>query len=292
MTRTKSVIREKTIYCQGISNNKQPDFLEIDLFPFQKSEGQRNRGGKTKMTIPKQKALNDKNSRRSFCLLAKTNFGIGDIHLTLSYAPENMPASLELAMKDKRNFERRLKRVFKKEGLELKHMTVPEVSSTGRIHFHMLINCCENISRERIEEIWDKGFANSKTIQNFDNAIETLCNYLSKDPAGKKRWYASRNLKRPEISTSDTKVSKKRFQQLSLFPEDCEEMVQHFEKEHPGYKVTGIEKFYNEITCSWYIRARLQLKACIANPYPKKEKTKPKPKPKTKERKLRRRKNE
>lgn len=290
MTRTKSVIREKTIYCQGISGNKQPDFLEIDLFPFQKPEYQRNRGGKTKMTIPKQKALNDKNSRRCFKLLAKTNFGVGDIHLTLSYAPENMPASLELAMKDKRNFERRLKRAFKKEGVEFKHMTVPEVSSTGRIHFHMLINRCENISRERIEEIWDKGFANSKTIQNFDNAIETLVNYLSKDPAGKKRWYASRNLKRPEISTSDTKVSKKRFHQLSLFPEDCEEMVQHFEKEHPEYKVTGIEKYYNEITSSWYIRARLQLKACIANPYPKKEKAKAKPK--IKYRKLRRRKNE
>lgn len=27
-------IREKTYYCQGTSESKKPDYIEIDLFPF------------------------------------------------------------------------------------------------------------------------------------------------------------------------------------------------------------------------------------------------------------------
>lgn len=50
----KSVIRTKTYYC-GKND------LEIDLFPWMEVEKRYTRKKKEKVTIPKQKVLNDKN---------------------------------------------------------------------------------------------------------------------------------------------------------------------------------------------------------------------------------------
>ena len=59
---------------------------------------------------------------------------------------------------------------------------------------------------------------------------------------------------------SDTKTSRKQFKQLTLWPEDCEDMQKHFEQKHPAYKLVNVEKYYNEITCEWYIRAKMELR--------------------------------
>ena len=84
--------------------------------------------------------------------------------------------------------------------------------------------------------------------------------YLSKDPKGRKRYTSSRNLVKPLESVSDTKTSRKQFQQLTLWPEDCEDMQKHFEQKHPDYRIISVEKYYNAVTCEWYIRAKMELR--------------------------------
>ena len=118
--RAKSGIREKTYYCQGVSGNKKADYIEIDLFPFVELQYKPSRGGRQKATTPKQKNLNDKKARRYFRLLAKSNFGSKDIHLTLSYDNDNLPGTPEEGEKRLRNYMRRLKRLYKANGKELK----------------------------------------------------------------------------------------------------------------------------------------------------------------------------
>ena len=256
--KAKCGIREKTYYCQGTSESLKPDYIEIDLFPFVELKYKPSRSGRYKTTTPKQKNLNDKKARRYFRLLAKSNFGRKDIYLTLSYTEENKPATPEAGEKLLRNYLRRLKRLYKANGKELKYIYVTEVSAKGRVHHHLLIN--HGVDRDAVEKAWGLGWANSKRIQLEHGGIESLVCYLSKDPKGRKRYTSSRNLVKPLESVSDTKTSRKKFQQLTLWPEDCEDMQKHFEKEHPDYKIVSVEKYYNTVTCEWYIRAKMELR--------------------------------
>lgn len=275
MTRAKSGIREKTYYCQGTSAAAQPDYLEIDLFPFFNLQSKPPRGGKKKTTSPKQRNLNNKRACRYFCLLAKSNFGQDDIHLTLSYDDEHIPESTRAAEREVKNFIRRLKNKYQKNGKELKYIYITEEGAkNGRVHHHLLIN--SGLDRDIIEKVWGKGYANSTRIQLEHGGIDGLVCYLSKDPKGRKRYTPSQNLIKPQESVSDTKTSRKKFQQLTLWPEDCEDMQKHFEKEHPEYKLVSVEKYYNAITCEWYIRAKMELKEEIKRKANTKSKKQPK----------------
>lgn len=254
-------IREKTYYCQGTSESKKPDYIEIDIFPFYELKYKPQRSGKKNVTSPKQKKLNNKNSRRYFRLLAKSNFGQNDYHLTLSYTEDNLPLSVPEAEKEVQKFIRRLKRVYKKADKLLKYIYITEEGAKkARLHHHLLVNAEAGVDRNAIEKAWGKGYANSVRIQLEHGGIDGLVTYLSKDPKGRKTYISSRNLIKPQESVSDTKTSRKQFKQLTLWPEDCEDMQKHFEQKHSAYKLINVEKYYNEITCEWYIRAKMELR--------------------------------
>ncbi len=254
-------IREKTYYCQGTSESKKPDYIEIDMFPFYEFKYKPQRSGKKNVTSPKQKKLNNKNSRRYFRLLAKSNFGQNDYHLTLSYTEDNLPLSVPEAEKEVQKFIRRLKRVYKKADKLLKYIYITEEGAKkARLHHHLLVNAEAGVDRNAIEKAWGKGYANSVRIQLEHGGIDGLVTYLSKDPKGRKTYISSRNLIKPQESVSDTKTSRKQFKQLTLWPEDCEDMQKHFEQKHSAYKLINVEKYYNEITCEWYIRAKMELR--------------------------------
>lgn len=140
----KSVIRTKTYYC-GKND------LEIDLFPWMEVEKRYTRKKKEKVTIPKQKVLNDKRAKRTFCQLVKTNFGEGDLHLTLTYNAKFLPEKVEDAEKEVRNYLRRVARLRKKKNLPpLKYIFITEQGvQSKRIHHHVILN--GGLSRDEVE---------------------------------------------------------------------------------------------------------------------------------------------
>lgn len=261
----KSVIRTKTYYC-GKND------LEIDLFPWMEVEKRYTRKKKEKVTIPKQKVLNDKRAKRTFCQLVKTNFGEGDLHLTLTYNTKYLPEKVEDAEKEVRNYLRRVARLRKKKNLSpLKYIFITEQGvQSKRIHHHVIIN--GGLSRDEVELLWRRpkrkgqqqgealGDCNADRLRTDDKGLERLASYLAKDPKGRKRWTPSQNLKKPEVSTSDTKTSRRKFMQLVLLPEDAEEVRQHFEKQYPDFAVTELRKEWNEITCTWAVYVKLHRK--------------------------------
>lgn len=261
----KSVIRTKTYYC-GKND------LEIDLFPWMEVEKRYTRKKKEKVTIPKQKVLNDKRAKRTFCQLVKTNFGEGDLHLTLTYNTKYLPEKVEDAEKEVRNYLRRVARLRKKKNLSpLKYIFITEQGvQSKRIHHHVIIN--GGLSRDEVELLWRRpkkkgqqqgealGDCNADRLRTDDKGLERLASYLAKDPKGRKRWTPSQNLKKPEVSTSDTKTSRRKFMQLVLLPEDAEEVRQHFEKQYPDFAVTEVRKEWNEITCTWAVYVKLHRK--------------------------------
>lgn len=261
----KSVIRTKTYYC-GKND------LEIDLFPWMEVEKRYTRKKKEKVTIPKQKVLNDKRAKRTFCQLVKTNFGEGDLHLTLTYNTKYLPEKVEDAEKEVRNYLRRVARLRKKKNLSpLKYIFITEQGvQSKRIHHHVIIN--GGLSRDEVELLWRRpkrkgqqqgealGDCNADRLRTDDKGLERLASYLAKDPKGRKRWTPSQNLKKPEVSTSDTKTSRRKFMQLVLLPEDAEEVRQYFEKQYPDFAVTEVRKEWNEITCTWAVYVKLHRK--------------------------------
>lgn len=261
----KSVIRTKTYYC-GKND------LEIDLFPWMEVEKRYTRKKKEKVTIPKQKVLNDKRAKRTFCQLVKTNFGEGDLHLTLTYNSKYLPEKVEDAEKEVRNYLRRVARLRKKKNLSpLKYIFITEQGvQSKRIHHHVIIN--GGLSRDEVELLWRRpkrkgqqqgealGDCNADRLRTDDKGLERLASYLAKDPKGRKRWTPSQNLKKPEVSTSDTKTSRRKFMQLVLLPEDAEEVRQHFEKQYPEFAVTEVRKEWNDITCTWAVYVKLHRK--------------------------------
>ena len=268
MAMAKNSIRTKTYYC----GTKRPEYIEIDLFPCLEQERRYGRKGKEKLTAPKQRNLNAKRAKRYFCLLLKTNFTEGDIHVTLTYNAKFLPETIEQAEREVKNYLRRIANARKRKGLPaLKYIYITEQGvQSQRIHHHLIIN--SGLSRDEIEMLWRRpkrkgekygqalGDCNADRLRVDDKGLERLAAYLSKDPKGRKRWTPSQNLKKPQISVSDTKTTRKKFQQLILLPVDCEVVKDYFEKQHPGYVLTECRKEFNDITGQWAIYVKMRLR--------------------------------
>lgn len=256
----KSYIREKRIYCG-------PHFLEVDIVPRTAAQDQAvkaKRGRKQNMTAPKQKNLNDKNSRRYFVQLGNANFGEDDLAVHITYAPKYKPKTEAEADREARNFLRRVAYERKKQGLPpLKYILVTEIGQRGRIHHHIIMN--GGLDRDTVESLWRKprkkgqkqgeriGYANADRLQPDEYGIAALCNYLCKNPQSKKRWSSSQNLIKPECRKNDHKYSRKKVARIARNPDDRA----YWEKRYPGYTFTDCKPEYNEVTgWSLYVRMR------------------------------------
>lgn len=215
----RTFVREKKIYCGK-------DYLEVDVYNYSAAEqdvarrGQRSK--KEIISTPKQVDWNDKNSNRRFLQLVNTNFGEGDLHVSLTYSSGNMPKTCADAERELRNFLRRVEYARKKAGLPpLKYISIPacvyrtDGVTIARLHHHIIMN--GGLTRDEIENLWRKrrkagqkkgeriGYANADNlqIQPGEYGLVALCEYLSKQAGGKKRWSSSQNLDKPEKEITD-----------------------------------------------------------------------------------------
>ena len=228
--------REKKIDCGS--------YREADIIPRTDSaeKAVKGRRGKSKkVSEPKQKDLNEKNSKRYLVQLGNGNFGAGDLHVTFTYSEKYLPRTEAEAERRIGNYLSRIAYRRKKLGLPpLKYILVTEygyakddpdhTGSPVRIHHHVIMNA--GLDRDEVEMMWTAerinwrkydadhsygdtveriGYVNADRIQTNENGIEALCKYVMKNPRGKKRWSSSRNLIRPvERPPADGKYSKKK----------------------------------------------------------------------------------
>lgn len=258
-----AVIREKKIYCGK-------KFLEVDIYPLANNPPRpKGRAKKEKVSAPKQRNLNDKNAKRYFGQLVNTNFGEGDLHVTVTYA--KVPETVEEAEKEATNYLRRIAHRRKRNGLPpLKYILVTECNSgkSGgrpvRIHHHIIMNA--GLDRDTIEDLWRRprrkgqkkgdriGFANADRLKPDDHGLEALARYLSKDPGGKKRWSSSQNLEKPTCRTNDHKYSRRQVERIVRNEVDNQTF---WRKMYPDWDLTECKPVYNEIT-GWAIYLKLR----------------------------------
>lgn len=259
----KPVIRQKTYHCGP--QNKKSKYIEVDVFEHVETTATRKaRKKREQLTPPKQQNLNDKNARRHFVLVVKSNFDDGDFHIVLTYSDDKRPETIEAAEHEAALFIDRLRTLYKKYGVKkVEYILITEQGKkSGKIHHHVLLKNV-GISRDEIEERWHSknlGFANSKKLRANDNGIEQIANYLQKESAGKKRWKNSKGLIRPWVTTSDDKYSRRKIDKLAQLPTDCEAVKEFWEKQFPGYALYEFQHYFNQVTAQWSIYLKMRLR--------------------------------
>ena len=299
----RTFVREKKIYCGR-------DFLEVDIYNYTATEQEvaaRGRRSKKKVdSTLKQIDWNDRNSKRRFLQLVNTNFTEKDMHVTLTYSSENLPSTYEAAERELHNYLRRVDYYRKKNGLPpLIYIHIPacvfkkDGVTPARIHHHVIMNGWSSPNdRDIVEDLWRKrrkvgqkkgdkiGYANADRLQPDESGFVSLCEYLSKQTGGKKRWIPSKNLEKPEKEitdpdtppkttasrfsasanlqrpwsrTNDHRFSRKEIGKIAATPLD----VKYWEKRYPGYTLIsgdyGYQAVYSD-SRGWCLYLKLRRK--------------------------------
>lgn len=252
-------------YKEKVKTIMSGPILESEIYPVYEKLKDTPRADKKKATEDAMKNYNDKMAMKQMVRLINTNFDKDDLYITLTYPDKVLPTESK-ARKDMSNYIRRLKTARKKLNLpELKYLYVIEFvseeeavySKKVRIHHHLIIN---KMDRDIAEEVWKnakpKARAESRRLQPDDFGLEGVARYLGKWKKGKKRWYASRNLKKPKINTSVTKLSKRKVEKIAREPERWQEIFESMYKNK--YSLLDVEVFYSDIVAGYYIRARMR----------------------------------
>ncbi len=185
------------------------DFMEVENYFSYRHGGRKKRAPNWKPTGEAVKKANGKRSRRWLSLLIMQNFGRDDWRVDLTYAGDE--PTPEEAAKRLKAFIRKLRKVYKAKGKELKYIYSTEYKG-HRIHHHLLINN-EGITRADIEVCWEWSRIRYNCMRPYDGELEDAQNvayYFTKETnetiheegsQQKWRWVSSRNLEKPDVRT-------------------------------------------------------------------------------------------
>lgn len=250
-------LRNENIFSYKVKTIKSGNMLEHEIYPLWRGKGEISRAKKAKESKKAQKNLNDKNTKKNIIRKINANFTDEDLIAHLTY--KGLAPNEEQARKDIKNFIASLRRYRRKHGLpELKYIYViefdDEEGSKKRIHHHILIN---DMDREIVESLWKKGYVNTKRLQPNEFGLEGLARYITKDPKGKKRWCASKNLKGPDISVNSYReFSRRQVEKIAKGKVDPETKFEKFSK---GYKFNDLKVTYSDFVSGAYLYVRMHL---------------------------------
>ena len=278
------MIREK--------RTKSGKLLEVDFYPVW-NDGRRmpSRSPKANKSTAEQARYNKKQATKKLIRLINANFDSSDIIMHPTYTPSKAPLTEEQARRDVTSYLRRVKYRREKEvkiveqqitalsddksldnireglKLRLKKLKAPfkyiyvteKVTYKSGIHkgkdnwhFHLFLT--GGLSRRTLESMWGDGMrANADVYQPDRFGPDAIAKYMSKDPAGTKRFCCSKNLDKPQTqSTKDGHITAQGVERIAkLRPDDKD----YWERRHKGYKFLKCYARYNEYNGYWYVTA-------------------------------------
>ncbi|MFD2306022.1 rolling circle replication-associated protein [Enterococcus termitis] len=243
-------------------------YVEVDIYNYTEEAAtivKNKRPNKRGVSRPKQRNLNDKNSRRHLRWLCQGNFGEGDYWATYTYKPKYHPLTIEDAYDDFDKFIARINYYRKKIGLEkMKYIYILEFTEdqeTGElkhIHFHALFE--KGVTMDKLDDLWATGRGKKReslgrtyhsVVRATSDGIVGLAKYISKArswKSKKKSWRASKNLKRPYRTKNDNLYTMRKIEKYAT---SNDYGYEYFEKIYPKYHITFIEPTYYEET-GWH----------------------------------------
>lgn len=249
-------LRHRDVFRYRARTIKAGNVLEVEVFPIWNTQNEVRRAKKA-ATREAQRNLNDRNAKKKLIRKINANFTEEDLCVTLTYKGGFVPDE-EQARRDIRNYLRRVRQWRRKNGLpELKYVYVIEYGGEDgrrkRVHHHVIMS---GMDRDVAESLWQgRGWANSRRLQPDDYGLEALARYMTKEPNGGKRWAASRNLVDPKITEADTKISKRRVEQMASDFENMPAAI--FCKLFPDYEFNDCAVKHSSYVAGAYIYARM-----------------------------------
>lgn len=233
--------------------------VEMDVYPVFQKPGTRRK--KCKPTREAQRLINQRDAESKARRLILANFSeAGSLEIDLTFG---RPALKEEAMEAFRKYIREIRKEFRGAGAELRYMYFSEQGiQSGKWHFHLLLS--PGISRDRAEELWVHGYANSRRPRIDETGLAGLTEYLTKqyrkrkpEDIGKRRWSCSRNLIRPVAEVRDGAVTVKEIHALA---DDIQR--RNAECPIPGMTIVEAEAVRNLRNRGIYIHLRLAAPEC------------------------------
>lgn len=257
-------LRDKSIACYRMKKIYSGPMLEIEIYPLWKTPRKRksNESSKTKEA---QQLLNKRNAQKNIVRLTNTNFTYPDIWITVGYDKDHKPENQEAALKEMQNYIRRMKRLCKRNGWpELKYIYVTEYysvqkNSEVRVHHHMITNFPD---RDLAEQTWKCGNRpQARRLVPDDYGLEGLARYITKDVHDSKRVCTSRNLKKPTIVPNDTKITRRKAEQIArgeVLDNEFFEGLEKFEYEFTDVEIKRPDPEFENFVSGCYMYARLR----------------------------------
>lgn len=225
-------------------------YAEAEYYTVFQQPGKRR--SKCRPTRECQQLINQRDSARKLKRIVQANFGENDLEIDLTYA---RPESIEGAVKDAQKYLRRIRKIYRDSGEEMRYVLVWERGvKSGRVHFHLIMNAGQ-LSRDRLEELWQHGHANSRRLRMDENGLAALIEYVTKKSRkgqrrpGERRWTCSKNLVRPEPEIRDGAVSVGEVMELA---EDIDRRSAG--AVIPGMTLVEAEAFRNRVNRGLYVR--------------------------------------
>lgn len=240
---------------------KSGNVLEVEVYPIWDTHTSTSRARKTKESREAQKRLNYKNAVKSVVRLINTNFTDSDFWATFTYDNAHLPKTYKQAQHEVAKFLRRLNHYGKTHHFApLKYVYWTEFENDEkkgkhRIHHHIVTNFAD---RDIMEDLWGNGGRNNvRRLVADESGYEGMARYCMKDPKGLKRYVASKNLKKPQITISDTKFTRRKVNRIFYEKVDPTAV---FENLYKGYQMTNINKKTSEYTTGAYLYIKMRRK--------------------------------
>lgn len=160
------------------------------------------RAERKRITTEQQQKVNDRQLVRKLTRILNANFDEECYYITFSYKKENRPSIEELKI-HKRELLKRIRKLYKQNGKELKYVETAERGERGATHIHMVVNY---IDIRALKKIWKYGYVTAKPLDDtgqYRRLAEYFVKYFQKtrgtnQSIQKKAYSCSRNLIRPE----------------------------------------------------------------------------------------------
>ena len=182
------------------------DIIEVCKYYTYRAKGTgEKRARKEKPTSEAQKRVNQRKQEKELRRLMAENFKNGDVLVRLDFAKR--PAGSKEMQTLIGKALRKLRDAYKKERKQLKYIYVKEVGPRGGRHVHMLLAREEMDVLKLMVKCWPYGGIHVDpwtTGPNFAKLAAYFIKYAAKteETEGKligKRWYPSKNLKKPKV---------------------------------------------------------------------------------------------
>lgn len=171
---------------------------------------------KRKKTPEEMEKQNRWRRERDLRRLIEYNFKGNGVHVTLRCRKEERPAPVE-ARKIIRGFRDRLRKMYRQQGWELKYIITTETGKRGAVHWHCIINYCENGStstQKIVRDLWERGRPFFVFLDDSGD-YKQLAEYIIKESRRrmeegeteeKLSYMSSRNLIKPPVKKKKIKA--------------------------------------------------------------------------------------